>query len=177
VATCGPREWFNAPYVAGPGPSARGGTCLSRWPHLARRTNAPCSTPAIWDTHAIRSRQSPVTCTRTIFLCFAAQVIHFKDHLKIPSYARLHSSTVDVIMRLCCDQHNRLGSRSGAEEVKQHEFFAGIDWNILRQINAPYIPEVSGWGEYRRRQRAAPRRDLVAGRVFGSCNGSAVSLK
>nr|CAB3263397.1 serine/threonine-protein kinase LATS1-like [Phallusia mammillata] len=70
------------------------------------------------------------------------KVINFKQHLKIPSHARLHPRTMDIIMRLCCDQHERLGSQGGAADVKDHDFFAGINWGTLRQMKSPFIPEI-----------------------------------
>lgn len=33
----------------------------------------------------------------------------------------------------------RLG-RNGAHEIKQHPFFAGVDWNTIRNIDSPFIP-------------------------------------
>ena len=36
----------------------------------------------------------------------------------------------------------RLG-RNGADEIKKHIFFKGIDWNNITKAKAPFIPEVS----------------------------------
>lgn len=36
----------------------------------------------------------------------------------------------------------RLG-RNGVEEIKNHPFFEGLDWNGLRKQRAPYQPNVS----------------------------------
>ena len=40
------------------------------------------------------------------------------------------------------NQASRLGSNGDSEEVKQHPFFADIDWDALynRQIQAEYKP-------------------------------------
>jgi phototropin len=38
------------------------------------------------------------------------------------------------------DPAKRLGSKSGAEEIKAHPFFAGINWALLRHDAPPYIP-------------------------------------
>lgn len=40
-----------------------------------------------------------------------------------------------------CDADQRLG-RHGAHEIKAHPFFRGIDWTHLRQMRAPFIPEL-----------------------------------
>lgn len=33
----------------------------------------------------------------------------------------------------------RLG-RNSADEIKQHPFFAGVDWATIRNIESPFIP-------------------------------------
>ncbi len=38
------------------------------------------------------------------------------------------------------DEHKRLGSQSGASEVKQHKWFAPISWGLLRNSTPPIIP-------------------------------------
>jgi len=32
---------------------------------------------------------------------------------------------------------------NGADEIKKHPFFKGIDWNNLEKTRAPFIPDVS----------------------------------
>uniref|UniRef100_F6Z0T1 non-specific serine/threonine protein kinase n=1 Tax=Ciona intestinalis TaxID=7719 RepID=F6Z0T1_CIOIN len=70
------------------------------------------------------------------------KVINYKKSLRIPHHAQLAPQTEDIIRRFCCDQGARIGCKGGAEEVKKHEFFAGITWEKLRQMKAPYIPEI-----------------------------------
>lgn len=50
----------------------------------------------------------------------------------------------DVITQLLVkDETKRLGSKLGAEEIKQHPFFSSIQWQLLRSRgNPPYIPRV-----------------------------------
>lgn len=44
----------------------------------------------------------------------------------------------DVIGRLLDKREStRLGSRSGASEVKQHKWFAKINWGLLRNTQPP----------------------------------------
>ncbi|GAA6062778.1 hypothetical protein JCM10212_006891 [Sporobolomyces blumeae] len=46
-----------------------------------------------------------------------------------------------VIKRLLCkDEHKRMGSQSGASEVKQHKWFSSINWGLLRHQKPPIIP-------------------------------------
>lgn len=35
----------------------------------------------------------------------------------------------------------RIG-RNGAAEIKSHPFFAGVDWNSIRECDAPFIPQL-----------------------------------
>lgn len=37
----------------------------------------------------------------------------------------------DVLKRFMCDADDRLGAR-GVEEIKQHPFFRGLDWDKMR---------------------------------------------
>lgn len=44
----------------------------------------------------------------------------------------------DCIVRLLDkDERTRLGSRSGASEVKQHKWFSKINWGLLRNSRPP----------------------------------------
>ena len=47
---------------------------------------------------------------------------------------------------LLCDVHDRLGTslgQSGSQELKAHPFFTGVTWDKLRQIRAPFLPQLS----------------------------------
>jgi serine/threonine-protein kinase RIM15 len=58
-----------------------------------------------------------------------------EDEVDIPPEAH------DLMDRLMCtNPAQRLGAR-GADEVKQHAFFAGIDWNNLTADPAAFIPD------------------------------------
>lgn len=47
----------------------------------------------------------------------------------------------DLIKKLLVlDPAKRLGA-NGADEIKQHPFFKGVNWSTLRKQQAPVIPE------------------------------------
>ncbi|GBF95420.1 hypothetical protein Rsub_08382 [Raphidocelis subcapitata] len=47
----------------------------------------------------------------------------------------------DLISKLLeKDPGDRLGTHAGAEEIKGHPFFASVNWALLRQQEAPYVP-------------------------------------
>lgn len=55
------------------------------------------------------------------------------------------SAGKDCVVRLLDkDDKTRLGSRSGASEVKQHKWFAKINWGLLRNTRPPVSVLPSG---------------------------------
>ncbi|KAL6554930.1 hypothetical protein OROGR_006188 [Orobanche gracilis] len=71
------------------------------------------------------------------------KIVHWKNHLKFPSEARVSPEAKDLIRRLLRDVHHRLGSR-GADEIKAHPWFKDIRWDKLYEMEAAYKPEVNG---------------------------------
>lgn len=43
---------------------------------------------------------------------------------------------------MVCNTENRLG-RLGAQEIKSHAFFRGVDFDSLRRIRAPFEPRLT----------------------------------
>ncbi|WOG87545.1 hypothetical protein DCAR_0206773 [Daucus carota subsp. sativus] len=67
-----------------------------------------------------------------------ANILH-KD-LKFPGSKAVSLSAKQLIYRLLHrDPKNRLGSREGANEIKQHPFFRGINWALVRCENPPKL--------------------------------------
>lgn len=52
----------------------------------------------------------------------------------------LHMLTIPF--SLICNPEDRLGRIGGAHEIKQHNFFRGVDWVGLRRIRAPFEPKL-----------------------------------
>ncbi|XP_055813160.1 uncharacterized protein LOC129882750 [Solanum dulcamara] len=70
------------------------------------------------------------------------KIVNWKSHLKFPEEAKLSSEAEDLISKLLCHVTQRLGSK-GADEIKVHPWFRGIDWDRIYHIDAAFIPEVT----------------------------------
>lgn len=64
--------------------------------------------------------------------------VTFPDHPVVSAVGKSH-----VRKLLVKDEHRRLGSQSGASEVKQHKWFAPISWGLLRNCAPPIIPAIN----------------------------------
>ncbi|OIV90529.1 hypothetical protein TanjilG_32406 [Lupinus angustifolius] len=69
------------------------------------------------------------------------KIVNWESHLKFPVEAMLSLEAKDLISKLLCNVDQRLGSK-GADEIKAHAFFEGVEWNKLYQMEAAFIPEV-----------------------------------
>ncbi|WOL04287.1 serine/threonine-protein kinase tricorner-like isoform X2 [Canna indica] len=69
------------------------------------------------------------------------KIVNWRTHLKFPDEAKLSAEAKDLISKLLCNVEQRLGT-NGADEIKVHPWFAGVEWNKLYQMDAAFIPEV-----------------------------------
>ncbi|KAL1197383.1 Serine/threonine-protein kinase UCNL [Cardamine amara subsp. amara] len=62
--------------------------------------------------------------------------------MKEPEFAGKPNDLTDLIRRLLVkDPTKRLGCHRGAEEIKEHAFFAGVRWDLLTEVlRPPFIP-------------------------------------
>ena len=58
-----------------------------------------------------------------------------------PEDVHLSRDSEDMIRRMVTSADNRLG-RNSADEIKSHSFFSGVDWNTIRNIEAPFVPHL-----------------------------------
>lgn len=65
--------------------------------------------------------------------------------LKFPESPMVSSNARDLIRRLLQKEpENRLGSEKGAAEIKQHPFFEGLNWALIRCATPPELPKYFG---------------------------------
>ncbi|GFP83373.1 serine/threonine-protein kinase 38-like [Phtheirospermum japonicum] len=70
------------------------------------------------------------------------KIVNWRINLKFPEEAKLSPEAKDLICKLLCNVEKRLGTR-GADEIKAHPWFKGLDWDKLYQMKAAFIPEVN----------------------------------
>ncbi|PSR73636.1 hypothetical protein PHLCEN_2v10555 [Hermanssonia centrifuga] len=69
--------------------------------------------------------------------------VHFRETPKVTSACK------DAVTRLLDKREStRLGSKSGASEVKQHKWFAKINWGLLRNTQPPFLSSVLQSADY-----------------------------
>ncbi|KAF2296473.1 hypothetical protein GH714_038335 [Hevea brasiliensis] len=67
--------------------------------------------------------------------------------LKFPDSPLVSFQARDLIWGLLAkDPENRLGSEKGAAEIKQHPFFEGLNWALIRCAIPPELPEYYDFG-------------------------------
>lgn len=70
------------------------------------------------------------------------KILRWGDTLDVPEEcaANLSDDCLDFLLSLIIDGDNRLG-KNGVEEIKSHPWLAGLDFNQLRSLQAPYLPD------------------------------------
>lgn len=67
-----------------------------------------------------------------------------KNEVQFPDYNQTSNNCKNLIKKLLIkDESKRLGSHSGASEVKSHPFFKNTQWALLRNQKPPMIPTIN----------------------------------
>jgi hypothetical protein len=66
------------------------------------------------------------------------RIVNFNEYLEFPDDIDISDEAKDLIINLLTDANKRLGYNS-VDEIKNHAFFKGIDWDNIRQQQAPFI--------------------------------------
>ncbi|ODV87489.1 hypothetical protein CANARDRAFT_26886 [[Candida] arabinofermentans NRRL YB-2248] len=70
------------------------------------------------------------------------KILNWKETLQFPEDVHLSPEAEDLILRLLTNAENRLGRHGGADEIKAHPFFRGVNWEEIRNVEAPFIPKL-----------------------------------
>lgn len=69
------------------------------------------------------------------------KIVKWKQYFTIPSDANLSNEAYNLIKKMVTSADARLGV-NGADEIKKHPFFKGIDWENMKNTKAPFIPDI-----------------------------------
>ncbi|KAK9711813.1 Serine/threonine-protein kinase MRCK alpha, variant 2 [Basidiobolus ranarum] len=68
-----------------------------------------------------------------------SRIMRHQEELQFVDEIPISAVAEDLIRRLLCGRENRLG-REGVEEIKNHPFFDGFDWDDAKPRTPPFIP-------------------------------------
>lgn len=69
------------------------------------------------------------------------KIVNWQSYLRIPSKIKMSAEAQDLIKKMINNPNERLG-KNGADEIKKHPFFKGVDWDNIQNTKAPFIPEL-----------------------------------
>ncbi|KAF8640000.1 hypothetical protein AX17_001246 [Amanita inopinata Kibby_2008] len=79
----------------------------------------------------------PPFCSETTHETYQ-KIVQWQHHLIFPDDVHLSFEAEDLIRRLITAADRRLN----VDQIKKHNFFYGVDWGTIRQIEAPFIPHL-----------------------------------
>lgn len=69
------------------------------------------------------------------------RIQNHEEFLYFPPEVQISFEVIDLISRLLADQSNRLG-KDGAQEIKSHPWFKDINWNQIKNMKPPFVPDL-----------------------------------
>ncbi|KAF9677024.1 hypothetical protein SADUNF_Sadunf08G0064200 [Salix dunnii] len=92
--------------------------------------------------------------------------------LKFPENPQVSMAARDLIRGLLVkDPHKRIAYKRGATEIKQHPFFEGLNWALVRSALPPHVPEPVDFSQYASKEAPPSDRktpDIGGDRKHGS---------
>ncbi|KAH0707763.1 serine/threonine-protein kinase AGC1-7-like [Solanum tuberosum] len=80
--------------------------------------------------------------------------------LRFPETPQVSAIARDLIRGLLVKEpHKRIAYKRGATEIKQHPFFEGVNWALVRSAVPPSIPEPVDFAQYSSKEASAPCSD------------------
>ncbi|KAI2616121.1 serine/threonine-protein kinase cot-1 [Hypomontagnella submonticulosa] len=70
------------------------------------------------------------------------KIVNWRQSLYFPDDITLGAEAEHLIRSLICNTEVRLG-RGGAQDIKNHAFFRGVEFDSLRRIRAPFEPRLA----------------------------------
>uniref|UniRef100_F1KQC0 non-specific serine/threonine protein kinase n=1 Tax=Ascaris suum TaxID=6253 RepID=F1KQC0_ASCSU len=70
------------------------------------------------------------------------KIMSHQEMLDFPDDIEVSEEAKDLMKKLICPRETRLG-QNGFADFASHSFFEGLDWETIREMDAPYRPEVS----------------------------------
>ena len=81
---------------------------------------------------------APFSCEDTSETCL--MILDHKNSLEFPRNPKLSTEAYDLMKKLICDAEVRINY----DQIIKHPWFAGIDWNSVRQQKPHWNPELTG---------------------------------
>jgi serine/threonine protein kinase len=85
------------------------------------------------------------------------QPLRFAENPPVSTVAR------DLIRGLLMkDPQKRIASKRGATEIKQHPFFEGVNWALVRSAHPPSVPDPVDFRQYGAKEKKGAERALAS---------------
>ncbi|KAG1367877.1 Serine/threonine-protein kinase AGC1-7 [Cocos nucifera] len=89
--------------------------------------------------------------------------------LRFPEVPLVSSAARDLIRSLLVkDPEKRIAYRRGATEIKQHPFFEGVNWALVRSSTPPHVPEPVDFARFARKEVHNPGKKATANGITGN---------
>nr|XP_043617448.1 serine/threonine-protein kinase AGC1-7-like [Erigeron canadensis] len=91
--------------------------------------------------------------------------------LRFPESPQISHNARDLIKGLLVKEpQKRIAYRRGATEIKQHPFFEGVNWALVRSAHPPHVPEPIDFSQFASKDRSHSAEKKVSGNKKSSSN-------